>query len=104
MKKKVVLKGQMCDICGCLIDDSTEKITVDGETVEMPEKRLKVSMGPPLFRCHDFMDSTHNIQGHNVLLCSRCAYRFKVMFVQWKTQCEKEGWQERERLKAKLYE
>ena len=105
MRKRVVIKGRICDICGRIIDNSGEA-DVDGSKVTISDKVLRVSMYPPykLIRYSDMGNCCHNIARHKVLLCPECAYSFCTMFASWKSECEKRGWKERQRIKASLYD
>ena len=98
MKKKVVLKGTLCDICGRIIDPYlNEHIYDDGHSDVRCEKKLKVKMVSPFSQRNNSCFGYGNILSQKALVCGRCGFKFEKMFVEWKISCEIEGEEERKK-------
>lgn len=102
MKKKVVLKGRICDVCGRLIKGFDVVPYDDPHTGSrhVGEKTLKIRMEPSLFCLPDDVF----IEKQTLNICGQCADDLRRRFVAWKMEREEKGKAERERILAKLYE
>lgn len=103
MKKRLVLQGEFCDICGGEIDPYlNEQIYDEGNIYYACKKRLKASLMSPFSERKNREYAYNNIAPHDMILCGRCAYRFCKMFTEWKSTCEAEGEETRERRRLML--
>ena len=100
MREKIVLKGEICDVCGRLINPFMNEDIYNpdtGRTEVRCEKNLKVGMMTPLNQYNNPCYGYGNIEKRKLFLCARCALRFERMFCDWIDECKKDGEQEREK-------
>ena len=103
MRKKIILTGQLCDVCGCIIDPHfNESVYFNGQTYNVCEKNLSVSLMSPSSQRHNKMYGFYNIAKQKDLICGRCAYKFNEMYASWKKECQDSGKAQRERLERQL--
>lgn len=103
MRKKIILQGEFCDACNRVIDPYlNDQFYYDGETRVACKKRLKASLMSPFSERRNMVYAHNNIDSHDMVLCGECAYRFYKMFIDWKSTCEAEGKDERERRRLML--
>ena len=107
MKKKVVLKGTLCDICGRVFNPweiETVYSTQHG-TFQRCAKKLVVRLYSSFwFKTESEYFDWGNIDHRKCVVCPKCAWAFEEMFCQWKQRCKAEGKKERERMKLNLME
>lgn len=90
MRKKVVLKGEICEQCGALINLDVDKRSSYTDEPHHSMVSLKVRA-----RGRDL--------NYNARICPDCFLSFYWTFVRWTEKCEAEGEQKRKEVIGKLF-
>jgi len=94
MKKKIVMKGMMCDACGCIIHQELKEQVYDNGLYTVSDKMLKI----------DMRGSDYAINKTKMHLCGRCAIKFYNMYKEWRNDCWEHGKPIRMKYRAMLYD
>ncbi len=106
MRKKIVLEGTLCDVCGRIADRENMYVGGYNDWSYVSPKTLKIKMtGGPFFNICRYPPIIHGKSRGRPrakvyeTVCPRCAAKLSKMYDEWRHECWKEGEMEREKRK-----
>ncbi len=98
MKRKIVIEGTLCDVCGRVADTRHMYVGGYNDWSYVSPKTLTIKMtGGPFYNICSNPGSRADRAKEFETVCPRCAAKLSKMFDEWQRECWRDGEQEREK-------